>query len=103
MNWLYVRLSECRRLSKQISPNIPCVAFTAGDDDLVHNPSIDQRMNNWPNVKHVVIENGKHDLLGELPEVRAGVIAQICKLYDSAGAAKVAALPDPDDRQGELV
>ena len=79
------------------------MAFTAGDDDLVHNPSIDQRMNNWPNVKHVVIENGKHDLLGELPEVRAGVIAQICKLYDSAGAAKVAALPDPDDRQGELV
>lgn len=83
MSWLYQSLSECRRLSKMPSPAVPCITFTAGNDDLVHNPSIDERMKQWPTGKHRVVENGKHDLLSEVPEIRASVTAEICDLFDS--------------------
>ena len=82
MSWLYQGLSECRRLSKMESPDIPCITFCGELDELVDNRAIARRMERWPNGKVEVIKNAKHDVLTELPEICGEVMTQIVEFFN---------------------
>lgn len=81
MTWLFEALSECRRLSRVPSPDIPCITFCGELDRLVDNASIKTRMANWPNGEFSMIRNAKHDVLTEIPEIGGDVMSQIFEFF----------------------
>jgi lysophospholipase len=83
MGWLYQTLKETRSLAKLPSPNIPCITFCGAEDSIVAIPAVRNRMSRWPNGTFELVENAKHDVLHELPEVRKKVFRKICELFVS--------------------
>lgn len=81
MSWLYQTLSETHDLAKMPSPDIPCIAFSADDDELVGIPAVRNRMLHWPDGKYELIQNSKHNLLLEKPEIREKITTKICELF----------------------
>lgn len=81
LTWLFEALAECRRLSRAPSPNTPCITFCGELDQLVDNASIKARMANWPNGEFVMIQNAKHDVLTEVPEIGGDVANQISDFF----------------------
>ena len=81
MNWLFQTLKETRSLSKMPSPDTPCITFCGGEDSIVAIPAVQKRMNRWPNGKFELLESARHDVLCEVPSIRAEVLADICKHF----------------------
>lgn len=81
MGWLHEALKECRSLSKLDSPDIPCIAFCADNDQDIDIRAIQNRMERWSNGNCRLIQNSKHELLLETPEIREEVVAKMCKLF----------------------
>jgi len=86
MGWLYQGLSECRSLSKMRSPDVPCITFCGELDELVDNGAIKDRMEKWPNGEFVMIQNAKHDVLTEIPEIGGDVMDQIVEFFSNINA-----------------
>lgn len=84
MRWLLQSLLECRRLSKLEPLEIPCVAFCGDQDSVVDSEVIKNRMTSWPNGSFVEMQNAKHALLLEAPEIRRKLIDRVDQLFSSA-------------------
>lgn len=85
LRWLFQTLKETRALSKLSSPDIPCITFHGVDDEIVAISAIQDRMARWPRGKLEPVENGRHDVLCEIPDIRNNVIASINELFAQAG------------------
>jgi lysophospholipase len=85
MGWLYQALRECKALSHIPSPNIPCLTICGDQDELVDIEAVLKRMNHWDGGQFVKIQNAKHDVLSEMPEIRELAIARFCELFEKAG------------------
>lgn len=81
MEWLYQSLLDGCSLKSLPSPNVPCLTFCGSDDRLVDLRAIKTRMATWSRGSLVVVENGKHDLLSEIPSVRDGVYRSILDFW----------------------
>ena len=81
LNWLFQTLKETRSLSKTPSPDTPCITFCGGEDRIVAIPAVQKRMNRWPNGKFELLESVRHDVLCEIPTIRAKVLADICEHF----------------------
>ena len=80
-NWVYQSLVECKSLSKQESPKMRCMTLSAELDDLVDNDAIKDRMSRWPNSEFFMMKNARHDVLSEVPDVRAEVIGKLTNFF----------------------
>ena len=85
MRWLHQSLSECGRLTKARSPNVPCVAFCGDHDGLVDINAIRDRLNDWPDGRFEMISGAKHALLLETPRVRQRIISEIAAHFEGFG------------------
>ena len=81
MGWLYQTLKETRSLSKMPSPDTPCITFCGAQDDIVAIPAVQARMARWPRGKFELIQNAKHDVLYEIPQIRDDVFSKILGLF----------------------
>jgi lysophospholipase len=85
MGWLFQSLKECRTLSKMPSPEVPCIAFCGDQDEVIDLRAIEDRMAGWPSGSFELIQNAKHDLLSERPEISESVITKISGLFTTVG------------------
>ena len=81
MKWLHESLKECRRIAKLTSPQIPCITFYGDHDEVVDERAIQERMKAWSSGEYVELENAKHALLLEQPEVRRQVISRTIQRF----------------------
>lgn len=84
INWLIEAISECRALNAAPSPDLPCLTFVGAHEQIVHVPSIRNRMRRWPRGKLVEVPNAEHEVLLEKPEIRDTVHAQIAEHFTAA-------------------
>lgn len=81
MGWLFQGLCECRDLAQMPSPDVACVTFCGGRDQVVDNRAIKQRMDKWPKGALRMIDAAKHDVLTEIPAIGGDVISQIVEFF----------------------
>ncbi|WP_090929289.1 alpha/beta hydrolase [Palleronia marisminoris] len=81
--WLNEALKECRALSSMPSPVTPCLAMCGEADGDVDKEAIRNRMEHWPNGNYVLVPEGHHDLLYEVPKIREAVTDQVLDLFES--------------------
>ncbi|MEM6589571.1 MAG: alpha/beta hydrolase [Pseudomonadota bacterium] len=70
LNWLYEALSETRGLARRPSPDLPCLTIMGGDEAIVDQDRIRDRMARWPGSTFHVEPEGRHELLMEDPQTR---------------------------------
>jgi len=83
IGWLQQALQETKYLARQPAPDMPCIAFSAEQDQLVDRSAIEVRMKSWPDSTYQMVPAAKHDLLRAGPEVRSSVVKRICTFFDS--------------------
>ncbi|TMV09001.1 alpha/beta hydrolase [Ruegeria sediminis] len=81
--WLREALDECKYLMAQPAPNIPCLTFLGGHEQIVDRKAIRKRMEDWPNGTLVEIPDGEHEVLMEGPDVRGPVYERIAELFSA--------------------
>lgn len=81
IGWLYETLKETRALSRISSPGIPCITFCGTQDELVEIGAIRERMTGWSRGELKLMEDAKHDLFSEVPQIRERVMSDTCKLF----------------------
>ena len=81
MGWLYAALKECSDLAKLPSPDVPCLTLCGTQEETVSVSSIRDRMGNWPKGQLEQVNNAKHELFLELPEVRDAVLKKIIRFF----------------------
>lgn len=76
MTWLSEALREMRQLAQMPSPPTPCLTFLGTDEQIVTPARIHERMATWPNGELVIIEDGRHEVMLETPDIRRRVYDQ---------------------------
>lgn len=84
MGWLFQTLKETSALSKKQSPEVPCLALSGTNDELVEISTVRKRMANWPGGTFEQIQDAKHDLLSEVSEIRQNAVAKISQHFIEA-------------------
>ena len=81
MIWLRESLQECRYLSRQASPDIPCVTFVGGNERIIDTSAVHDRMNRWDGGELQVIPGAQHEVLMEKPAIRNRVLDRMDELF----------------------
>ena len=81
MGWLHQGLLECRRLSKLPHPQTPSLVLRSSSDDIIDNAAIDARMESWSAGNLEIIQDSKHDMLMEIPNISDSVISKACNHF----------------------
>lgn len=81
LGWLYETLQETRALSVMPSPDVPCVVFCGSRDTVIDLRCVEDRMACWPNGDLTMIENGKHDLMSDVPLIRDSILERIDSFF----------------------
>ncbi|PVA06899.1 alpha/beta hydrolase [Thalassorhabdomicrobium marinisediminis] len=87
LHWLNESLREMRALSRQPSPDLPCVTFLGTEESIVDPIRIRKRMARWPGGELVELEGARHEVLMEAEPIRARVIARTLRLFDAHSPA----------------
>lgn len=81
MGWLFQALKETKALSGKKSPQVPCITFCGAEDSIVAIPAAERRMAMWSGGKFELVENGRHDVLYEVEDIRQKVLGGIDALF----------------------
>lgn len=81
--WLREALSETSHLAERSSPDIPCVTFLGGAEQIVDPQRIKDRMDIWPRGSLEIVEGAEHELLMEIPATRASVYNRLDALFSN--------------------
>lgn len=92
LRWLNAALREMRSLHALPSPAIPTVTFLGTAESIVDIARVRARMGRWPGGELVMLKNGRHEVMMELPAIRARVMA---KLADHFGHFRQSGLRSP--------
>lgn len=84
LGWLYESLKECWSLSKESSPDLPCITFCGDGDELVDMDAARDRMSRWRKGTFELVKNSKHDVLSEFPDIRRSVVSKMCELFKNS-------------------
>ena len=87
LNWVHEALRETLDLSRQPSPDLPCLAFLGTNERIVDPRRIKSRMARWPRGELVMVTGAEHEVLMEKPRTRADAIGRITKFFDQSGNA----------------
>lgn len=83
LHWLNEALRDMRQLSTRPSPDVPCVTFLGSEEAIVDPVRIHQRMDEWANGDLVILDQGRHEVLMEMPVIRDRVITGSVALFDA--------------------
>ena len=87
LQWLYEALRETRALSSHPSPQMPCMTVLGTKEEIVCPRRIEQRISNWPGARLELVQDGRHEVLMDTPEMRAPVFDIMCEMFDTAPPA----------------
>lgn len=83
LHWLNESLREMRLLSQRPSPDVPCITFLGTEESIVDPARVYQRMEQWSRGALTILENGRHEVLMEIPAIRNRVLDDSTKLFDA--------------------
>lgn len=83
LRWLREALAETRLLATRPSPDLPCVTFLGGNERIVDCAAIHTRMANWPRGALDPIAAAEHEVLMEIPAVRARIFDRLDSLFST--------------------
>ncbi|MEO1639192.1 MAG: alpha/beta hydrolase [Pseudomonadota bacterium] len=83
LRWLNTALREMHQLSTIPSPNVPCLTFLGTDEAIVDPFRIRSRMQKWPGGVLRMIEGGKHEMMMDVPDMRAMVYDETVALFNA--------------------
>lgn len=83
LHWLNESLREMRMLSQRAAPDVPCITFLGSEEAIVDPVRIYDRMEHWSNGELVVLEDGRHEVLMELPAIRDRVLDGTAKFFSA--------------------
>jgi len=86
LHWLNEALREMRLLALKPAPDVPCITFLGSEESIVDPARIYARMAVWPNGTLVVLDEGRHEVLMEIPALRDQVFDGATALFDKAAA-----------------
>ncbi len=93
LRWLHEALKETRDLSWLPSPDLPCVTLLGTDEQIVDIPRVENRMSCWRDGKLEMVQDGKHELLMDNPQIRGTAAAEFCKVFSAAAEGPVNRVP----------
>ncbi|WP_439155439.1 alpha/beta hydrolase [Yoonia sp.] len=73
LRWLNMALREMQQLSRQPSPDMPCLTYLGGKESIVDPLRIRKRMADWPGGQLRFIPEGRHEMMMDRPALRAAV------------------------------
>ena len=83
IRWLYEALHEMRGLASKPSPALPALTFLGTKETIVDPARIFARMSAWDKGTLTVIDGGKHEMMMEIPSIRAQVFAETIAFFDA--------------------
>jgi len=93
LRWLYEALSECRKLGRMPSPEMPCITFLGTDEDIVDPVSVHDRMKRWPDGTLKLLEGARHEVMMESPTTRTCVFDRMADFMDGVRNRNTARQP----------
>lgn len=84
LRWLNRALVETLELHNAKSPDVPCLTWLGSDEDIVDERRVHDRMDRWPGGRLEVVENGRHEILMDTPEMRGHMIDETVDFMDKA-------------------
>ena len=81
--WLREALTETRALSEMDSPDMSCLTILGGDEKIVNQKAVYQRMKIWPRGRLELIPGARHEVLMETPEIRTRTIDMLDELFSA--------------------
>lgn len=72
--WVKAALKETATLMAMPAPDVPTVTVFGSRESIVEVPSIEARMDTWPNGTLIPIQGGEHEVMMESPERRAATL-----------------------------
>ncbi len=84
LHWLYEALAETAQLAQRTSPSLPCLTFLGGNERIVPDAPIRDRMARWPGGRLDDVPTAEHEVLMETPGIRSHVLAGMMALFDAA-------------------
>jgi lysophospholipase len=74
--WVNHAMREMNALHAMDSPLTPCLTFLGTEEAIVDPRRIKSRMPRWSNGELVMLQNGRHEVMIEVPEIREAVYAK---------------------------
>ncbi|MEC7256290.1 MAG: alpha/beta hydrolase [Pseudomonadota bacterium] len=92
--WLREGLEECKYLSRQASPDLPCICFLGAQERIIDTAAVADRMRRWPGGELDVVAGAEHEVMMENATIRARVFDRMADLF--SGRYR------PDSASGDL-
>ncbi|MBE9638432.1 alpha/beta fold hydrolase [Salipiger mangrovisoli] len=87
LRWLHEALAECLSLSRQPSPEVPCLTYLGSNERVVDAARIRARMGRWPGARLEIIQAGEHEVLMEDLVTRGRIVSQLVAHFRQAAEA----------------
>ncbi len=84
-NWVFEGMRECKSLHARPSPELPCLTFLGGDEQIVSTAAIHERMERWPNGSLRIVDNVRHEVLMEDQITRHRVLGELIAFFLRSG------------------
>lgn len=86
LGWLRAALDECRDLSRQPAPALPCLTVCGSAERVVSPRAIRQRMAGWPGAIFDSYPGVRHEVLMEQPATRERFLSETIALFAAHSA-----------------
>ncbi len=83
LRWLNEALRETGALNAMPSPDMPCLTFLGTDEAIVDPERIHDRMGRWPKGELAIVPDAQHEVMMEIPSVRADMFDRTCALFNA--------------------
>lgn len=81
--WLRAALRETGALMASPAPKVPALTFLGDNERIVSPGAIKDLMGRWPGGELVIVKNGEHEVMMELPETREMVAQRIISHFEA--------------------
>lgn len=86
LHWLGEALRECRALRNLPRPDLPVLTFVGTDEMIVDSRDIYRMHKAWDGAQLRVIEGARHELMMEIPPIRARFFEEVLGFFAAAQA-----------------
>lgn len=83
LHWLNEALRDCLDLRRRPSPALPCCTTLGTLERVVDPAPVRERMTRWPEGRLDVIAGAEHEVMMEVPRIRARFYDQAAALFDA--------------------
>ncbi|MCC5988019.1 MAG: alpha/beta hydrolase [Pararhodobacter sp.] len=84
LRWTGRALAEMAALRRLPAPDVPALIGIAGNERIVSNDAIRERLAGWPTAEAAEYPGAEHELMMERPEVRDDFLSRVLALFERA-------------------